>query len=396
MTDSLGQSQVIPYLQGLSKEGYQFTLLSCEKTKRFESNKSIIETILQKSNIKWAPIFYHKNPPVISSIYDTFNLLKTAKKLHQENKFNLVHCRSYISSIIGLWLYKKYSVPFIFDMRGFYADERVDGKLWNLQNPIYNSIYRFFKNKEKQFLMHSAATISLTEAGKAIMEEWETVKENNTKITVIPCSADFDLFKISSVAEKKQNRKNLNISTDTFVLSYLGSIGTWYMLDEMLDFFVHLEKKYNKVLFLFLTPEDPQVIRNVAKSKNIRQENILIDFAQRADLAKKISISDASIFFIRPCFSKISSSPTKLGELLAMGIPVICNDGVGDVKEIVDITKGGACISSFTGESYKNAIDQLDYLITIDPQEIRMNAQSYYDLGIAIKKYSTIYSDILY
>ena len=35
MTDPLGQSQVIPYLQGLSKKGFQFYLLSCEKPEAF-------------------------------------------------------------------------------------------------------------------------------------------------------------------------------------------------------------------------------------------------------------------------------------------------------------------------------------------------------------------------
>ena len=39
MTDSLGQSQVIPYLKGLSKKGYQFTIISCEKKENFEQNK---------------------------------------------------------------------------------------------------------------------------------------------------------------------------------------------------------------------------------------------------------------------------------------------------------------------------------------------------------------------
>ena len=35
MTDPLGQSQVIPYLQGLSKHGYEIFLLSCEKKQAF-------------------------------------------------------------------------------------------------------------------------------------------------------------------------------------------------------------------------------------------------------------------------------------------------------------------------------------------------------------------------
>lgn len=39
MTDPLGQSQVIPYLQGLSKQGYEIFLLSCEKNKPFNKIK---------------------------------------------------------------------------------------------------------------------------------------------------------------------------------------------------------------------------------------------------------------------------------------------------------------------------------------------------------------------
>ena len=35
-------------------------------------------------------------------------------------------------------------------------------------------------------------------------------------------------------------KETLGISDDDFVISYLGSIGTWYMLPEMLDFFKKL------------------------------------------------------------------------------------------------------------------------------------------------------------
>ena len=74
MTDPLGQSQVIPYLAGLSKYGYRFTILSCEKPQRFALNKKNIETILDTFHIKWVPLLYHKKPPVISSMYDVLML----------------------------------------------------------------------------------------------------------------------------------------------------------------------------------------------------------------------------------------------------------------------------------------------------------------------------------
>jgi hypothetical protein len=37
-------------------------------------------------------------------------------------------------------------------MRGFWADERVEGKIWNVKNPVYRKAYQFFKQKEKEFL----------------------------------------------------------------------------------------------------------------------------------------------------------------------------------------------------------------------------------------------------
>ena len=110
MTDSLGQSQVIPYLKGLSKKGYQFTIISCEKKENFEQNKEKIKSVLTADNIEWHPISYTKQPPVLSTIYDVFRIKKLAFSLHQKNNFSIVHCRSYISSLIGLQLKKKFGV----------------------------------------------------------------------------------------------------------------------------------------------------------------------------------------------------------------------------------------------------------------------------------------------
>ena len=60
-------------------------------------------------------------------------------------------------------------------MRGFWADERVDGKLWDLKNPIYKWVYNYFKRKELQFLNNADYTVSLTFSGKEEMLKWEGV-----------------------------------------------------------------------------------------------------------------------------------------------------------------------------------------------------------------------------
>src|SRR5688572_13804360 len=126
MTDPLGQSQVLPYLAALSSQGYRFTILSFEKKARFEKERHIVEKITQDSAICWKPMPFTKNPPVISKIYDRWKLISTAFKLHRQQQFDMVHCRGYLPSEVGLRLKRKFGVRFLFDMRGFWADEKVD------------------------------------------------------------------------------------------------------------------------------------------------------------------------------------------------------------------------------------------------------------------------------
>ena len=136
MTDPLGQSQVLPYISGLSKHGYNFTLISCEKPERFENNKAVIEKICSENGIDWRPLTYHKSPPILSTIWDVNQIQKLAYRLEEEKSFSLVHSRGYISALIGLGLKRRYGVKFLFDMRGLWADEKVDAGAWRLDHPI--------------------------------------------------------------------------------------------------------------------------------------------------------------------------------------------------------------------------------------------------------------------
>ena len=48
MTDPLGQSQVLPYIIGLSKKGYKFHLVSFEKPNRLRKiEKSLKESVVK-------------------------------------------------------------------------------------------------------------------------------------------------------------------------------------------------------------------------------------------------------------------------------------------------------------------------------------------------------------
>ncbi len=397
MTDPLGQSQVIPYLVGLTKHGYSFTILSCEKPERFGKHRDYVETLLKLYDIKWAFIPYHKKPPIFSSIYDVIMLKRKAKQLHTKEKFDMVHTRAGVPSLVGVWMKKKFGIKFMHDIREFYADSRVEGGMWNPHNFFYKRIYNFFKRKEKEEIENCDGIVCLTRAAERIIKEWPQYRKK-IPLEVIPCSVDLNLFDSDKVDPERKNalKKEINIKDSDFIISYLGSIGGWYLTDEMMKFCKIILDKIPATKFLFITPHQHEIIFETAGRFGIHREKIIIKHALRNEVPLFLSLSNFSVFFIKPCYSKQSSSPTKHGEIMAMGIPVITNSGVGDVAEIVKKSNSGYIINNFSDSIYNSTINSILLSKVFNRDEIRNGAMEFYSLEKATNSYKKIYDLILH
>ncbi len=393
MTDPLGQSQVIPYLAGLTREGYHFHLVSFEKDENYLREKNQIAALLKEHNITWYPLSYTKNPPVISTVIDLNRMKKTGLELIRKHDIQILHCRSYISAMAGNYLKSKTGARFLFDMRGFWADERVDGGLWNLKNPLYNVIYKFFKQQEKILIAKADAVVSLTENAKREINSWKLRSNTQSEIAVIPCCADLKHFNPQTVThdEKESLKNQLNIPENIPVISYLGAIGTWYLLDEMLAFFKLFLNKYPSAIFLFITREPAQIILDHADKHTIPKASVRIYAADRKHVPVALSLSQVSLFFIKPAFSKKASSPTKQGEIMGMGLPLICNSGIGDTDYVVKKYGTGITINLDDTYALQHAVAAFENLKKIPPETILQGAEDFYSLDTGVKKYLEVY-----
>lgn len=392
MTDALGRSQVIPYLEGLAWRGYAIDVISCEKKQVSHLEKDKVNQIFKKSSIGWYPLDFSSAPHWWSKFLDVTKIKKLATRLHATHHYDIVHCRSYIAALAGLNLKKRQGVKFVFDMRGFWANERIEGYIWNLNNPVYRLIYNYFKRKEKDFFRHSDAVVSLTYNGKQVIRELFG-KEIHDKTTVVPCCVDTDLFSPDKTDPIKlqQLRRKFSVADDAFVLSYLGSTGTWYMTDEMMMFFKRMKQTYTQARFLFITGDDPELILKKAHEHGLQTSDIIIVKSSREEVPSYLTLSDLSIFFIRPVFSKKASSPTKQAELLSMGIPLICNTGVGDTDRIMADEKAGLVVQDFSDAEFDKAISKIASLRKLDPGAIRQKAIESFNLETGIEEYHRIY-----
>ena len=454
MSDILGQSQILPYLERLAESGYGITVVSFEKAQIYPLSPGLpigraglrrikwlkAQSIFEKLNIRHIPLGYHKSPPVLSTIYDIWILRKTCRILIKDRDLKIVHCRSYITALVGLWLRRKFGLKLIFDMRGFWADERVDGGLWDLRNPIYRLVYRYFKKMEAEFLREADWVVSLTESGVEVMVNgeleagsWKLEAQSSKlkelkpekkewlreKVSVIPTCVDlghFDPGKVP-VEETRQIRQQLGLEDGDFLLLYLGSLGTWYMLEEMLDFFEVLRGQYPSAKFLLLTKDTDALRAHLARwpklagnqcdeSLTITVNNqvhevlslaggaILSTSACRDQVPLFLSICQASVFFIQPSFSKKASAATKMAEVLAMGKPIITNAGWGDAEAFCRHHRAGLVVEDFKKDHYREIIDQLKSLKEIKPEYYRKLAMTHFSLDRGVQSYHQIYETL--
>ena len=396
MTDPLGQSQVIPYLIGLTRYGYTFTILSCDKPDRFKLHKDYVQKIIDPYPIKWVSIPYHKYPPVLSSWYDYRMLRKTAVALHKLQPFNLVHTRAGLPALVGYWLKKHLGIKMLNDIRGFWADERIDSGIWSLKNPVYKYIYRYFKKMEDNFISTADYNTCLTYAAQKEIHNWKHLPNQPVPLDVIPCCADMDLFDPQKITQPllEQLKKELGIKDDDIIVSYLGSIGGIYMTEEMIRFCKLLNECIPKTKFLFISPSLHEAIVAAAEKYNLSADKLVVKFAKRHQVPLLLSLSSYAVFFMKPCYSKMATSPTKHGEIMAMGIPVITNSGVGDVAEIVEKYHSGYIIHDFTDKSFKEVVQKILQSNSFDKAAIRNGGKDYYALETAVERYKNVYQKI--
>jgi glycosyltransferase involved in cell wall biosynthesis len=383
LLEPLGQSQVLEYLRELSKQ-HKINLVTYEKPEDWAKTKernALIEKV-RAAGILWIPLRYHKRPTAPATAYDLLVGFFLCIYLVIRYRIEIVHVRSYVPAVLGLLLKKIFGIRFIFDMRGFWADERIDAEIW----PKNSRLYQIAKWFEQQFLTHADVVVSLTHAGVATMREFPYLKENPPRFEVIPTCTNLEIFHPRFNTQDRQDRP--------FTLGYVGSAGGWYLFDPVLECFKELLEIRPNARLLILNRNEGDYIRNRLDFHGIDHQVVELKTVAYSQVAEEMHQINAGIFFIKPVFSKRASAATKLGEFMGCGIPCLSNDGVGDMTEILEDNRVGLVLREFTPEAQAVAVQKLLELVE-DPKvsdRCVATAHQYFSLDRGVKKYQKIYS----
>jgi glycosyltransferase involved in cell wall biosynthesis len=397
LLDPLGQSQILPYIMGIVKHTRPIHVLSFEKNFRIKDDNIALNTYLKEHGIYWHPLIFSYNKGFwgfIKKIWDFLLMYIFTFFIVIRFQVEIIHARSYLAGFVGLSFKRLFGVKFLFDCRGLWVDERVDKGIWNLQKFTHRWQYLFLKYKEISLFQKADQIVVLT---KAVIPEILKIgrMDSNLNITVIPCCADYDFFNPLIYADKIKIREKIGISKDSLVLGYLGSVGSMYMIDEFLLFFAMAVKKHFNVVAFIVTPDIEEVNLKINSISYQHLGNkIYIKDANRNQVPYYLGVFDILVSFIKPTYAKIASSPTKNAEALAMGIPLICNYGVGDLEEFFELVKAGKIIKNTSDEEMIKVVEDLFLVKSLGGRKLREESKKWFSLELANKKYKNVYKNI--
>lgn len=384
LLEPLGQSQVLPYLRGLASE-FGITVLSFEKPKDWAdaSRRRALQEDIRRDGIAWIPLRYHKRPSVPATAFDVAHGVLRGVRVAAARKPKIVHVRGYVPGVIGLALKSLLGTSLIFDMRGFWPDERVDGGTWRQGSGVYRAAKWF----ESKLLLKSDVVVSLTRAGVNEMRKFPCLRGRDVKFEVIPTCTDLELFRPS---EHRSGRKQ-----HEFVLGYVGSVGTFYLFERVVEFYKVFADSCEKARLLIVNRHSHPYIRSVLSKYGVAPDSVELVSCDYAQVPVQINRMDAGVFFTARHLSHAATAPTRLGEMLGCGVPCVVNPGMGDTDEIIMKHRTGILVKSYDQQSYQRAAQSIHSLCAepgIEQRCVRC-AQEYFSLERGVATYHAIYNE---
>ena len=383
--EPLGQSQVLNYLKILSSEHDIYLLTFEKRTDLTSNNYQLVFDECKEHGIEWVHLDYHKS--LLGTYVDIIKGLLISTYICFKKKVNIIHSRSYLPSLIAFLLKKTIHTKFIFDMRGLWADEKVDSGVWDKSG----FLYKIVKSLEKVFLLNADKTISLTESGKKEILSFDYLRNKDINLSVIRTCTDLDLFKTNVLSEKKDG-----FFKNKFDLGYVGSVSLWYDFPRAILFFKYLlEIKENSVFYIINKGEHAE-IKEMLNNHSLSEDSYIIESKTHSNVPLAMQRMDAGIFFLESYYSKVASAPTKLGEFLAMGLPCVTNKNIGDVDLILEGTPGGLVLNNFDTKTLEDSVKKLIELTENEhiADSCRKIAKTYFSLKEGATIYSKFYKDL--
>lgn len=379
LAEPLGQAQILEYLLLLSGR-HTITLLTFEKPDTDPAIHKRLRQRLSDAGIVWTPLRYHKRFKLLSAATDTLAAFILGTWLVWTRRIQIIHARSYLPGAMGLAIKIITRAKLLFDIRGFWADQRADCGAWSRTQLSY----RLAKLMERRLFKSSDAIVSLTRAALLDIEKFPYMAGRMPPSAVIPTCVNLSSF--------APNPNSPRPDAAAPVIGFMGNVTVSYRLDDMAKAFSVIRHLRPEARLLVVNRGDHAFIR---KSLMRHLPDLVgVEFASvdYHEVPAQIRRMSGAVFFLKEAPSMSAVCPTRLAEFLACGIPVLTNGGHGDARPLLTRAGAGVLLDDFS----RVDLACRDFLaLTSDPavsSRCRALAEVHFSLAAGTESYDRLYS----
>jgi hypothetical protein len=380
LLDPLGQSQIVPYISAISAAGHSLTIVSYEKVERSKEQIKVLERKLQNIGVNWVSLEFKSGKfwALIRLISGVFLIRKLCSHIQPD----FIHLRGFVPAVIFQLSLSK--VPSLYDFRGFALGEWVDiGKITSS-----SLLYRILNGLDKKAVKSASGLVVLEQSAKQLLKE--TYEVPNVPLKVIRTCTDVKRYM------KRENLDNKESSTLRFV--FLGGARFPYRPDLALMLIEKLIEHGMDCNIDFINQGDRLIIEKANGLTGISKKKVRILGCEHSEIPDILATYDCGIVMVESSHWRRVCSPTKMGEYLAGGLPVISLEGIDAIDELSERT---TCVATVSNEELlshfqEGRIEQLVSFIRSKgvTQKCQILALDEFDLELAGKLYVELYSEM--
>lgn len=355
LREGVGQSQIVPLLQGLNDEGFKISLISFEKNVDCD-----FKPFLDHPDIIWEQVPFGARGVLGLPL----RILRMCKSLP---KADIYHSRSDLPTIVLMFRRKK---RFLWDVRSLWFEQKAiveDRKLSGISYWLSRKIEKYASSHAKAINVLASTLLPVLEERNGILPKIQTI---------IPTSVDLNRFKfVRELSDKK-------------VILLSGSMNNFYDIDftlELLDYFHEsgFSVQWNRS---FESPKE-----------NLARRYIKVVNSSHHEMPEAIGLCTVGVAICRDNagISLKGVMPTKIAEFLAVGRPVMVSSGMGDLDSLIQSTKTGVIVSRNMEleQIYNQVIELIEDKGT--PDRCRKLAEKNFSMKGAIQIYKKTYQKML-
>jgi glycosyltransferase involved in cell wall biosynthesis len=391
LANPLCGSQTLPYLRALAAGGDRFCLVTFERTPYAlaPGDAAVAASGLAADGICWHPVRYHDRASLLLAVGDAIAAFTHAARAVMRHRPRIIHTRTSAPAAIGLMLARLSRRRFLYDADSELSEEYVDGAYW----PRGGLRHRLLAATERVCRRHADAIVVLTDR----LRDDFVRRGVRSPITVIPCCVDVHRFRFDP-ALRSARRRQLNVESGK-VLVYVGKTGPRYLVDDTMLLAKAIARRVRDVRLLVVTHEEAASFEAVARRCGFDPSLLTVCRAAPADVPGWLSAADAGMALVRNTPSERGSSPIKISEYLASGLPVAITPAIGDMSAAVEHESLGVVVRDRSDAARDEAASRLCELWS-DVEAVRRRCAEWARLsvdvqGVGALRYRQLYDRLL-